>query len=113
MDEYKSAHLDLVFSALGDPTRRAIMSRLATSEARVTDLAAGFSISLNSVSKHIRALERAGLLRRRIMGREHFLSLEAAPLNNAGDWIDHHRRYWEGRLDALEQYVLNKNRKRA
>jgi DNA-binding transcriptional ArsR family regulator len=111
MDECSSARLDLVFSALGDPTRRAIMSRLAMSEARVTDLAAGFSISLNSVSKHIRALERAGLLRRRIMGREHFLSVEAAPLTNAADWIDHYRRFWEGRLDALENYVLEKNRK--
>jgi DNA-binding transcriptional ArsR family regulator len=112
MDEYRTAQLDQVFNALGDPTRRAILARLATDDARVTDLAAGFAISLNSVSKHIRALERAGLLRRRVTGREHMLSLEPAPLAEAADWIDHYRRFWEGRLAALEAFVLDRKRKR-
>jgi DNA-binding transcriptional ArsR family regulator len=112
MGEYTSARMDRVFSALGDPTRRAILARLATEDARVTDLAAGFAISLNSVSKHIRALERAGLLRRRVMGREHLLSLQPEPLADAAAWIDHYRRFWDGRLAALEAYVLEKKRKR-
>jgi DNA-binding transcriptional ArsR family regulator len=112
MGEYKAGQLDRVFSALGDPTRRAILARLSSGDARVTDLAAGFSISLNSVSKHIRALERAGLLRRRIMGREHVLSIAPAPLADAASWIDHYRRFWEGRLADLETFVLEKRRKR-
>ncbi|HUG73561.1 MAG TPA: metalloregulator ArsR/SmtB family transcription factor [Steroidobacteraceae bacterium] len=112
MGEYKAARMDRVFSALGDPTRRAILARLATEDARVTDLAAGFAISLNSVSKHIRALERAGLLRRRVVGREHLLSLQPEPLADAAAWIDHYRRFWDGRLAALEAYVLEKKRKR-
>jgi len=112
MGEYKAEQLDRVFSALGDPTRRAILARLSTGDARVTDLAAGFSISLNSVSKHIRALERAGLLRRRIMGREHVLSIAPEPLADVASWIDHYRRFWEGRLADLETFVLEKRRKR-
>ena len=74
MGEYKSAGLDGVFNALSDPTRRAILARLQDSDARVTDIASGFPISLNSVSKHIRMLERARLVRRRRAGREHFLT---------------------------------------
>jgi DNA-binding transcriptional ArsR family regulator len=112
MGERQSASLDGVFNALCDPTRRAILSRLTDTNARVTDLAAEFPISLNSISKHIRMLERAGLVKRSIAGREHLLSLNAAPLAEAALWIEHYRRFWEGRLAALEEYVLSKKRKR-
>ena len=112
MGEYQSARLDGIFNALCDPTRRAILARLTDADARVTDVASEFPISLNSVSKHIRMLERAGLLRRSIVGREHVLSLNAAPLAEAQAWIDTYRRFWEGRLAALEHYVTNKKRKR-
>ena len=111
MGEYKSGHLDGVFNALCDPTRRAILARLTDTDARVTDIAAQFPISLNSISKHIRMLERAGLVRREISGRDHVLSLNAAPLSEAAQWIEHYRRFWEGRLAALEKYVTSKKRK--
>lgn len=113
MGEYTNARLDSVFNALCDPTRRAILARLTGTEARVTDIAAEFPISLNSISKHIRMLERAGLVKRSIAGREHLLSLEAAPLAEAAQWIEHYRRFWEGRLAALEKYVTKQNRKRS
>jgi len=106
MGEHQSSRLDAVFNALCDPTRRAILASLTEREARVTDIAAEFPISLNSISKHIRMLERAGLVRRSIAGREHLLSLQAAPLAEASMWIEHYRRFWEGRLAALEAYVL-------
>jgi DNA-binding transcriptional ArsR family regulator len=112
MGEYQSARLDGVFNALCDPTRRAILARLTGADARVTEIAGDFPISLNSISKHIRMLERAGLLRRSIVGRDHVLSLNAAPLAEAMAWIERYRRFWEGRLAALESYVTNKKRKR-
>ena len=112
MGEYKSIRLDAVFNALGDPTRRAILARLQTADARVTDIAGDFPISLNSVSKHIRLLERAGLLRRSVRGREHLLSLNAEPLAEAAAWMEHYRKFWEERLAALETYVVAKRRKR-
>jgi DNA-binding transcriptional ArsR family regulator len=108
MGEHQSARLDGVFNALCDPTRRAILARLTDSDARVTDIAADFPISLNSISKHIRMLERAGLLRRSVNGRDHVLSLNAAPLSDAAAWIEHYRRFWEGRLAALDAYVISK-----
>ena len=93
-------------AALADPTRRAILARLAAGgDARVTDLAAAFPISLNSTSKHIRALERAGLVRRTVRGREHVLALEASPLAEAADWIEHYRRFWDESLDRLDSYL--------
>ena len=111
MGEYQSTRLDGVFNALCDPTRRAILARLTGTDARVTDIAAEFPISLNSISKHIRMLERAGLVRREISGRDHVLSLNAAPLSEAAQWIEHYRRFWEDRLAALDQYVTSKKRK--
>ena len=97
------ARLDHTLGALADPTRRAILLRLAEGEARVTDLAAPFDISLNSVSKHIRILERAQLVKRRRVGREHFLSRNARPLDEAAAWIDRLRNHWNRRLDRLEK----------
>jgi len=95
-------NLDHTLIALADPTRRAILQRLSRGEARVTELAAPFDISLNSVSKHIRILERAELVRRRVSGREHFLTFNAAPMESAAEWMERHRIFWTERLDALE-----------
>ena len=111
MGEYQSRQLDGVFNALCDPTRRAILARLTDSDARVTEIAADFPISLNSISKHIRMLERAGLLRRSVIGRDHVLSLNAGPLADAQAWIEKDRRFWEGRLAALDAFVTAKKRK--
>lgn len=95
--------LDDTMTALADPTRRAILARLATGEARVTELAEPFPISLNSVSKHIRMLERAGLVKRRVRGREHILALDPRPLDEAARWIEDQRKLWAWRLEALEE----------
>ena len=94
--------LDHTLTALADPTRRAILQRLAQGEARVTELADPFAMSLNGVSKHIRMLERADLVRRRHAGREHFLSLNPQPLDEAAAWIVNQRAAWTARLDTLE-----------
>jgi DNA-binding transcriptional ArsR family regulator len=99
--------LDDTMLALSDPTRRAILERLRRGEARVTDLAQPFRMSLNSVSKHIRVLERAKLVRRRRSGREHLLSFNRTPLDEAAKWIERQRAFWNARLDALE-HELNK-----
>lgn len=95
--------LDHTLAALADPTRRAILQRLSRGEARVTELAAPFAISLNSVSKHIRMLERAQLIKRRRVGREHFLSRRTLALDEAAAWIGALRTHWNQRLDRLER----------
>jgi DNA-binding transcriptional ArsR family regulator len=97
------ANLDRTLMALADPTRRAILQRLSAGETRVTDVARPFAISLNSVSKHIRVLERARLVRRRRAGREHLLSFNPKPLDEAATWIAAQRAFWTARLDALER----------
>lgn len=97
--------LDHTLIALADPTRRAILRRLAQGEARVTELARPFDMSLNAVSKHIRMLERARLVRRRRAGREHLLSFDAGPLDEAAAWIDAQRAGWTLRLDALDDLL--------
>lgn len=97
--------LDDTLSALADPTRRAILARLAAGEARVTELAAGFPISLNSVSKHIRMLERGALVRRRVRGRDHILSLNPRGLDEAARYIDEQRALWAWRLDQLDSIL--------
>jgi len=94
--------LDDTLIALADETRRSILQRLSGGDARVTDVAAPYDISLNSVSKHIRILERAGLVRRRVAGRDHFLSLEPGPLDAAAAWMARERAAWTVRLDRLE-----------
>jgi DNA-binding transcriptional ArsR family regulator len=94
--------LDDTLMALADPTRRAILQRLLEGEVRVTDLARPFAMSLNAVSKHVQVLERAQLVRRRRAGREHFLSLNPQPLNEAASWIDAQRDLWTARLNALD-----------
>jgi DNA-binding transcriptional ArsR family regulator len=94
--------LDHTLTALADPTRRAILARLAQGEARVTELADPLPMSLNGVSKHIRVLERARLVERRRAGREHFLSLNPRPLDDLAAWIAEQRTLWTARLDVLE-----------
>ena len=98
-------HLSATLVALSDPTRRAIVRRLARGEARVTEVAEPFDMSLNAVSKHIRVLERARLVVRRRAGREHFLSLDVAPLDGASSWIESTRAFWSARLDALAEFL--------
>ena len=103
--------MDNVLGAIADSTRRAILARLATGDARVTEVAAEFPISLNSVSKHVRMLERAGLVHRTVRGRDHLLSLDAAPLAEAASWIAHYQRFWQDRLEALDKFVTNKRKR--
>ena len=101
----QDARLDRTLTALADPTRRAILRQLSDGQTRVTDLAKPFNISLNSVSKHIRMLERAELVQRQRIGREHWLSFNRQPLDEAAAWIEHQRTFWNARLDALEQQL--------
>lgn len=99
------ACLDSVFYALSDPTRRRILERLKGGPARVTDLARPFPISLNGVSKHLKVLEGAGLVRRTCRGREHVLALSARPIQRIQMWSARFERFWAARLDALEQQL--------
>jgi DNA-binding transcriptional ArsR family regulator len=101
-----------VLSAMSDPTRRAIVDRLTRGPARVTDLAARFPISLNAVSKHLKTLEKAGLVRRRRLGREHLLQLDAGPLQEVARWAHRYERYWTERLDRLETFFARKGARR-
>ncbi len=110
MGEYHSAHLDAVFGAVADATRRSILAQLATGDARVTDIAAAYPISLNSVSKHVRMLERAGLVERTVLGREHILSLNATAMAEADQWMAYYRQFWTVRLEALDKMVQRKRR---
>ena len=109
----RTARLDAVFAALADPTRRAIIERLSRSEARVTEVAEPFHMSLNAVSKHIRVLEASGVVARHRKGREHILSINTRSLDEIDGWIVRMRRYWEERLDDMERLLreLKKNHK--
>jgi DNA-binding transcriptional ArsR family regulator len=98
--------LDRVYGAIADPTRRAILGMLIGGEVTVGTLAERFPISFNGVSKHVKVLELAGLVRRRVSGREHWLRLRPAPLREASRWLEHYREFWETRLDALEDYLV-------
>jgi DNA-binding transcriptional ArsR family regulator len=98
-------NLDHTLLALADPTRRAILQRLSSGEARVTEIAQPFAMSLNAVSKHILVLERAHLVRRRRAGREHFLSFNSKPLDEAAKWMDAQRMLWTARLDQVERVL--------
>ena len=101
--------LDQVYDAIADPTRRTILGILAEGELNVGSLAERFPISLNGVSKHVKVLERAGLVQRTIQGREHRLRLNAEPMREASEWLDHYRAVWTDRLAALETYLLSKD----
>jgi DNA-binding transcriptional ArsR family regulator len=102
MVEHHGTALDAVFHALADPTRRAMLARLATGESTVGELAAPFEMSLAAASKHVKTLEGAGLLARRVEGRVHRCRLDPAGLLRAGRWLRHYERFWTERLDALD-----------
>ncbi|MGB3502046.1 MAG: metalloregulator ArsR/SmtB family transcription factor [Mesorhizobium sp.] len=99
------AQLDTVFHALSDGTRRGMLRQLSEGERTVGELAAPFAMSLAGASKHVRVLERAGLVRRRIAGRTHYCRLEAARMREAQEWLRHYERFWTGKLDALEELL--------
>ncbi|MBS0217421.1 MAG: winged helix-turn-helix transcriptional regulator [Proteobacteria bacterium] len=99
--------LDLAFAALSDPTRRRIVQRLSRGRTRVTDIALPFDMSLNAVSKHIKVLERSGLVRREKLGREHFLELRAKPMRDVARWISRYERFWNQKLDSLGEFLAN------
>lgn len=100
-----TGQLDRTFSALSDPTRRAIVERLADGEASVTELAAPFSMSLPAVSKHLKVLEKAGLISRGRKAQWRPCRLEPEPLKEASEWLEEYRRLWEERLDRLDEYL--------
>lgn len=97
--------LSATFSALADPTRRAILKRLASGERSVTELAAPFRMTLPAVTKHLKVLERAGLIRRGRRAQWRPCRLEASPLKDVSDWVGQYRRFWDARLDRLEAYL--------
>lgn len=113
MVKYETGTLDAVFSALADPTRRAILDRLAQGEATVGELAEPFAMSLPAVSKHLGVLEDAGLVTRERDGRVRRCRMESAPLQHASAWIEEYREFWEGRLDSLAAYLDPSKRKPA
>jgi DNA-binding transcriptional ArsR family regulator len=110
MVKYSPATLNRTFAALADPTRRRILAHLAHGDLRVTDLARPHAMSLPAVSKHLRVLEKAGLLRRRRYGRVHEMHLDAKPLKKAAQWVQEYRKFWEGSLDRLAEYLEKENR---
>jgi len=97
--------LDRTFGALADPTRRAILARLSTGQASVTELAAPFAMSLPAVSKHLKVLERAGLVARGRRAQWRPAQLQAEPLHEVADWLADYRRFWEERLDRFDEYL--------
>jgi DNA-binding transcriptional ArsR family regulator len=102
----EAGRLDRVYGAIADPTRRAILDILTGGEINVSALADRFPISFNGVSKHVKVLEQAGLVRRSVHGREHWLRLHPQPLRDASRWLEHYREFWETRLDALEDLLV-------
>jgi DNA-binding transcriptional ArsR family regulator len=105
------AALDSVFAALSDPTRRRLLHILAHTESCVTGLAKSFSVSLPAISKHLRVLEKAGLIRRERDGRVHRLRLEAKPMRDAAAWIERYRGFWERQFDELADYLKKQDSK--
>ena len=112
MVNYSPKMLNRTFAALADPTRRRILAHLARGDRCVTDLARPHAMSLPAVSKHLRVLEKAGLLRRRRYGRVHQLKLEAKPMQQAIGWIEEYRKFWDGSLDRLAAYLERTNKAR-
>src|SRR5207253_9083960 len=109
MVKYYSATLNRTFAALADPTRRRLLAHLARGDQRVTHLARPHAMSLPAVSKHLRVLEKAGLLRRRRYGRVHQMQLDAKPLRQAAQWVEEYRKFWDGSLDRLAEYLEKQN----
>lgn len=105
MVNQRSSGLDLVFSALADPTRRAIVAQLASGEKTVGNLATPFSTSLPAITKHLNVLEDAGLITRHAVGRQRYCRVEPQALKEAFDWLNHYHRFWNERLDQLEEFL--------
>lgn len=105
MVKYKDHNLDAAFSALADPTRRAILARLAEGEAQVTELAEPFGMSLPAVSKHLKVLEKAQLITRHVEGRVHRFHVNPEPLQQAQSWIEKYQRFWTQQLESLGDYL--------
>lgn len=101
-----------IFTAISHPTRRAIIEQLADGPARFLDIAKPFNTALNAVTKHLKLLERAGLIERRKQGREVFISLRGEPLREVAGWVHEYERFWNRRLDLFEQYFKDKKRTR-
>ncbi len=106
-----SPDLNITFAALADPTRRAILARLSSGEASVTELAEPFEMSLPAISKHLKVLERAGLIARGREAQWRPCRLAAGPLRDAADWLEHYRRFWDESFDRLEDYLRELQRK--
>ena len=113
MVELLPSPLDAVFHALGDPTRRRMLHDLASGERSVGQLAEPFAISLAAASKHIKALEHAGLIRREVRGRTHLCRLEPGPLANAHQWLTFYERFWTGRLDVLDRLLREEDARKS
>ena len=105
MVNYNQHRLDLAFGALAHPIRRGILARLSTGEATIAELAKPFKVSAPAITRHMHILEEAGLLSRKKQGREHHCRLEQKRMKEAEAWIEHHRKFWNERLDALEVYL--------
>jgi DNA-binding transcriptional ArsR family regulator len=103
--------LNLVFGAVADVTRRSMLDRLRDGPLTVTELARPYAMSLNAVSKHIKTLERAGLIRRSISGREHSCELETAGFEEAMNWMSYYSEFWSNRMDALERHLTDKGKR--
>ncbi len=103
--------LDNILAAIADPTRRAILARLAQGSARISDVATPFPMSLTGFCKHVRILENAGLVRRTRRGRENTLEFSARPLQQVADWVLNYERFWSVRMDRLEQFFVAKKEK--
>ena len=112
MTRNRHPRLDEVYGAISDATRRAIVAALANGDLTVGELAEKFPISLNGVSKHVKVLEKAGLIERSVVGREHRLRLNAAPLSEAARWLEHYRQFWDERLEALETFLVRRKDQR-
>jgi DNA-binding transcriptional ArsR family regulator len=113
MVELEIPRLDAVFHALGDATRRRMLRELASGERTVGQLAEPFAISLAAASKHVKALENAGLIRREVRGRTHLCRLAPRPLATAHEWLSFYERFWTDRLDVLEQLLCKENARKS
>lgn len=106
----QAKRLDLVFGAISNETRRSILSRLREDSLTITELSRAYKMSLNAVSKHVKSLEKAGLIRRSINGREHFCQLETASFNEAMDWMSYYSEFWRDRMEFLEEHLKNRKK---
>ena len=111
MVKYTSGSIDATLSALADPTRRAIIERLEHRDYSVLEIAKPFQISLPAISRHLKVLEKAGLIDRQRIGTTHIIKLIVGPMKNAAEWINHYSIFWEGQLESFSKYINNKSGK--